>query len=241
MISPTHTLSPEWQNENALRSYPLADDAPAAAVIPTWLIADLHITCADVYDTVYISSVYISPTLLSVGVSGCAGANQPVGLLTKTVTRDELEPFRAYGMDRISDTASGTVTFGEVPADAYPLKRTFTPAEAPLVQSAIVRTETPGITKIVDPYHGTEATGIIDLSGNSEFRTAVDTNDQHTIVITLSDLYRDLTTSVCDAVPAFETCCATPVKSINGVTPTTEPTVLDGETVPPGVIFINFR
>jgi len=246
MISPTNTISPEWQNENVLRAYPVADDAPAASLVPAWLIADLRVTCSDEYDVVYLSSVYVSPTLLSVGISGLRGTNPPVGLLTKTVTRDELEPFRTYSMDSLSPAASGAISFGEVPAWAEPVKLSFTPdahgnVPSTIVQSAIVRVKTPGVTKIVDPYHGTEATGIVDLSGNSEFRTSLHPSIPNTIVVTLSDMYRDLTTSVCDAVPSFGTCGETPVKSINGVTPTLEPTEVGGATVPAGVIFINFR
>lgn len=224
MTSPTNTTTPEWQNENSLRAYPLADDAPATAVIPEWLLSDLRVTCSDEYDLVYVSGVYVSHALLSVAVSGRRGG-QTVGLLARTVTRDELEPDRAYSMDRISDTASGAVSFGEPPSDAMMVKLAFTPEEAPLAESAVTRVRTPGVTKVVDPFHGTEATGIIDLSGNSEFRTSVDPDDPQTIVVTLSDLYRDLTTSVCDAVPGFDTCGRTPVRSINGVAPTDDGTI----------------
>lgn len=221
MISPTHTVSPEWQNENALRAYPLEDDAPAAPSIPTWLISDLRVTCPPVYARVYVSSVYVSDTLVSVAVSGIAAGegSVPVGLLARTVTRDELEPFRAYSMDRMSDGASGAVAFGEIPAGAAPLRMSFTADEAPVAEAAIVRAEAPGVTAIVDPYHGTRASGIIDLSGNSEFRTAVDKDDPHTIVFTLADVYRDATTSVCDATPSKDACGATPVRTINGVAP----------------------
>ena len=241
MIAPTNTISPEWQNENALRSYPLADDSPAASAVPPWLVSDIRITCTRDYDTVYLSSAYVSPALVSIGISGRTGTGATVGLLTKTVTRDELEPYRTYAMDALSATASGVVAFGEIPADAAAVKMVFTPGEAPIVSGALVRVETPGVTRLVDPYHRTEATGIIDLSGNSEFRTSVDPDDPQTIVMTLTDLYRDLTTSVCDAVPSFTTCGETPVRSINGVTPTTENTTVGGETLPPGVIFLNFR
>ena len=221
MMSPTHTISPEWQNENALRAYPLEDDAPAAAVLPAWLLSDIRVTCSRIYRKVYVSSAYVSDTLVSVAVSGTTGAEgaQPVGLLARTVTRDELEPFRAYSMDRMSDGASGTVAFGEIPAGAPPFRMTFSPGEAPLVETAIVRAEAPGVTRIEDPAHGTAATGIIDLSGNSEFTTRVDPENLQTIVFALSDTYRDITTSVCDVTPTRDTCGATPVRTINGVAP----------------------
>ena len=241
MMSPTTTVSPEWQNENSLRSYPIADDAPAASLVPPWLLSDMRVTCSDEYDSVYVSSVYVSETLLSVGVSGKIGSNPPVGLLARTVTRDELEPHRAYSMDRMSDTASGTVAFGEVPPHAPFLKLSFGPDDAPLAQSAVVRAKVPGVSRIVDPYHGLAASGIIDLSGNGEFRTYADPSDPSTVVVAMADMYRDLSTSVCDSVPSFDTCGQTPVRSINGVAPTSEPTVVGGVTVPPGVIFIDFR
>ena len=219
MISPTHTVSPEWQNENALRAYPLEDDCPAAAVLPTWLIADIRVTCPSSYRQVYVSSAYVSDTLVSVAVSGVSGAGgPPVGLLARTVTRDELEPFRTYSMDRIAGDAAGTIAFGEVPPGSA-FRLVFSADDAPLVSAAVVRTRAPGVACIRDPYHGTSATGIIDLSGNSEFRTSVDQRDPQTIVFTLSDTYRDITTSVCDATPSRETCGVAPVKTLNGVAP----------------------
>lgn len=226
MMSPTHTISPEWQNENALRAYPLEDDAPAAAVLPAWLLSDIRVTCSRIYKKVYVSSAYVSDTLVSVAVSGTTGAvgARPVGLLARTVTRDELEPFRAYSMDRMSDGASGTVAFGEIPAGTTPFRMTFSAGDAPLVEAAIVRAEAPGVTRIEDPAHGTAATGVIDLSGNSEFRTSIgkegqDEDPSHTIVFALSDTYRDITTSVCDVTPTRDACGATPVRTINGVAP----------------------
>jgi hypothetical protein len=232
MISPTHTISPEWQNENALRAYPIEDDAPAAAVLPAWFLSDMKVTCPSRYLKVFVSSAYLSDTLVSVGISGMTSGGIVVGLLARTVTRDELEPYRTYSMDRLSSDASGAIAFGEVPAGATPFRLTFSAKEvevepgvteyevdSPLVESAIVRVDVPGVSRIVDPYHGTEATGIIDLSGNSEFRTSVDPDAPQTIVFTLADTYRDITTSVCDATPSRDACGDTPVKSINGVTP----------------------
>jgi hypothetical protein len=242
-MSPTHTISPEWMNENVLRAYPLEDDSPAAAALPAWLVADIRVTCPTEYPLVYISSAYLSDTLVSIAVSGHTGTQgaAPVGLLARTVTRDELEPFRTYSMDRMSAGASGTVAFGEIPPGTAPFRMTFSENEARIVEAAIVRTRAPGVTKIVDPYHGVEATGIIDLSGNSEFRTSVDPSDPHTIVFTLSDICRDTATSVCDATPSRDACGATPVRTINGVAPTTETTEIGGVEYPAGTIILRFR
>lgn len=225
-MTPTNTISPEWQNENALRAYPLADDSKAAELIPTWLVTDIRVTCLPVYRLVYVSSVYLSDTLVSVAVSGRESAESPpVGLLARTVTRDELEPYRAYSMDRLSAGASGAISFGEIPAGASPFRMTFDAAEAPLVEAAIVRAKAPGVTRISDPAHGTHATGIIDLSGNDEFSTSVDPRDPQTIVFTLSDVYRDIATSACDATPSRDACGATPVRTLNGVAPTADGTI----------------
>lgn len=241
MISTTHTISPEWQNENALRAYPMEDDAPAASVLPTWLISDLRISCHPTYVKVYVSSAYVSDTLVSVAISGITASGTTVGLLARTVTRDELEPHRAYSMDRLSNDASGTIAFGEVPAGAQPFRLTFGAAESSIVEAAITRVRAPGVTRIVDRAHGTSATGIIDLSGNSEFRTAVDPSDPHTIVFTLTDTYREIATSVCDATPSKDACGDTPVRTINGVAPTTGETEIGGVTYPAGTILLRFR
>lgn len=222
MMTPTHTILPEWHNENELRAYPLADDAPAAELIPTWLLADMRVTCSSADGVVFVSSVYVSDALVSVGVSlaeTANGATTVVGLLSRTVTRDELEPRRAYSMDRLSAEASGAVAFGEPPQGAVPFRMSFRPGEAPLTEAAVVRVARERVTKIVDPLHGTEASGIIDLSGNSEFRTYRDPADPQTVVVALNDVYRDIATSVCSATPSFDACGETPVRTINGVAP----------------------
>jgi hypothetical protein len=234
-MTPTNTISPEWQNENALRAYPLADDSKAAELIPTWLLSDIRVTCSSEDGVVFVSSVYVSDTLVSVAVSlaetlppeepGGSPRTVVTGLLARTVTRDALEPYRAYSMDRLSAVASGAVAFGEIPAGAGPFRMTFGADEAPLVEAAIVRAKAPGVTRISDQAHGTHATGIIDLSGNNEFRTSVDPKDPQTIVFTLSDIYRDIATSVCDATPSRDACGATPVRTINGVAPTADGTI----------------
>lgn len=229
MMTPTHTILPEWHNENELRAYPLADDAPAAELIPAWLLADMRVTCSSADGTVFVSSVYVSDVLVSVGVSlaetlppeepGGSPRTVVTGLLARTVTRDELEPRRAYSMDRLSAEASGSVAFGEPPAGTPRLKLSFRPEEAPLAEAAVVRVARERVTKIVDPPHGTEASGVIDLSGNSEFRTYRDPADPQTIVVALNDVYRDIATSVCSATPSFDACGETPVRTINGVAP----------------------
>ena len=232
MNDPSNTILPEWHNENAMRTYPLADDCPAGGILPTWLLSDLRVSVDASFDRVFVSSAYLSGTLVSVGISGTAGSDVPVGLLTKTVTRDELEPGRAYAFESMDGQAAGTVVFGEFPDDPAPFKFGFRPHESPLAANAFVRVKPPGVTRLVDPVHGTSVAGIVDLSGNNEFRTYLDPDDPsgRTIIIALSDLYRDISTSVCSASPSFDNCGKTPVKTINGVPP-------DGE----GRLYLKFR
>ena len=225
----THTVSPDWHNENALRAYPLVDGASAASRLPAWLVTDLRLTVPTTYETVFLSSAYFSATLVSVAVSGIRltvdaeghETRTAVGLLARTVTRDELAPYRTYALDRLSPEACGTVAFGAIPADAEPFKLVFTADEAPLCESALDRVAPAGVTALVDRAHGTEADGIIDLSGNSEFRSYLDPSDPtgKTVILELADLYRDVTTSVCSSAPTHDRCGETPVKTVSGVAP----------------------
>lgn len=228
MITPTNTLTAEWQNGNSLRAYPISDDAPAASVIPAWLISDVSITMPSTLTQAFVSSAYVSGTLLSVGISARYANGGTVGLLACTVARDGLIPGRPYAMDSFGK-ASGTMSFGEPPVDAELGNWRFGADEAPLVASAVTRIMSPGVTGIVDPAHGTRADGIIDLSGNSEFRT-YRVPGTSKVVVTLADSYRDLTTSVCNRTPSLDSCGGTPVATINGVPPD-----------PSGNITIRFR
>lgn len=224
----THTRSPEWHNENELRAYPLEDDCRASEAVPPWLVTDIRVSVGREYDTVFLSSAYLSATLVSVAICGSSGGGSPVGLLARTVTRDELAPGRAYAFDSIDGRSCGTVVFGRIPDDAVTFKLSFSGDEAPLAANAVVRVRRPGVVRIVDRAHGASASGVIDLSGNSEFRTYRGPAGE--IVIELTDMYRDATTSTCSASPSYDNCGETPVSSINGVTPDEE-----------GVLRLKFR
>lgn len=219
-VEPTNSISPEWGNSNTLRAFPLADDAPAASVIPTWLLADLHITVSAEYGDVFVSSVYLSPTLISVGISAMRDGSAE-GILARTVAVDGLKPCTSYPMDSFGN-AAGAVAFGEGEPVAFPIKHVFGPEDAPIAEGAIVRMAAPKVSCISDPVFGEKAEGLIDLSGNSEYYTRRDPEIREKVWVHLSEAYRAAVTSVCNSVPSLDSCGDVPVKTINGVEPTPE-------------------
>lgn len=232
----THTTSPEWYNENELRAFPLADDARGAARIPPACVVDMAVTVDGLFERVFLSSFYLSQTVVSLSVSGVDAGGVAHGLLTCTRTRDELAPYRTCGMDAVSDLACGVVVFGDLSLPsvpdcaAGPLKLRLSPDDGALHPAVVTRAETGWISRVVDDAHETSARGIVDLSGNPAFTTSLrEIGDTRYVQIAAADGVAEQVASTCNTKPSLDACGMTPVKSINGVRPT-----------PSGVITLRF-
>ena len=166
MISDTYI---QWYNANAGRSYPLQEDVTQKSddglVLPTNLIVDLGLLVPSDYPAVYLSSVYITPRLLSVGFN----ANGQ-GLLAGTYLRAEIQPYKAYPLTSVSDNTSGWIVFGDYTTSNVEHRRFSGVAQSAIDHHAIRFIDPPPVTKILqygadwdDPQ---TAEGLIQLKGS---------------------------------------------------------------------------
>jgi len=206
----------EWYNENEGRAYPIREDAPrldvAGRKLPDDILADLAISVpVSVLDTIYVSSVALSYSLVSVLV-GTATEGLLVGAYPRPVPLYTPLPLVPLGAD-----VSGFVVFGagaEQFPDAY---RFATAAQTPLEARALRVFDTLPV-KAVGKV-GVEALlqGVIQLqfAGGAEWRYDAGTN---TIYIGLQEAVRGDFVGPCARANSIDGCGIPPIRSINGVT-----------------------
>jgi len=109
-------VNTQWQNFNGSRSYPLEDSATkiddTGKILQDDIIVDLNLWVeASTYQgKIFVSSVAISPGLVSITISGDnGGIFNPLATLTipRPVTK-----YRNYAMTGLTDSVAGWVAFG---------------------------------------------------------------------------------------------------------------------------------
>ena len=109
----------QWYNDNEGRSYPLAEAATGATdtdvQLPMDIIADMGLLVPPSYGNVYLSSLYVSDTLVTLGIRSTS-----TGLLVGTYSRSAVVPYTAYALTAIADDVSGWAPAGVHGCSATP-------------------------------------------------------------------------------------------------------------------------
>jgi len=237
-MTPRHI---EWENETASWQYPLAADttviSDSGESLPANLLTDLLVYYAteDTQPVLKLSSVRVSPALLSVAISAYdTSGTTPVsrGLLTLTIPRGEFEPYRPYPMDPLRPGVGGIITFGDISWPSTPVLYLFGTLmdgqiRAQLDDSVVRVFEASHITKIVDANSGDALTGIVELSlPDIVAATITKTPAGYNVTLSLTQQGNQLLATVCNAGTSA-TACGTPiVQSINGVSPNDQGEIL---------------
>jgi hypothetical protein len=206
----------EWMNENENRNYPIKEDLPAISVtgdkLPSGILADMAITIeGSRTDEVFISSVTLTPTLVSVAV----GDGDSL-LLLASITN--VETHKVYRLEPQAANVSGFVAFGyraivESP-EAYEFEGV---AQTGLSSKAIRAMEVPPVTSLGKAGSAVEPlTGDIRLIAGSKIYIK---RSGDTIQIGLQERYRHQFVGPCDRLAEFITCGRPPIRTINGVGP----------------------
>jgi hypothetical protein len=218
----TTTANMQWCNENEGRHYPLSDTATlldnSGRALPTDIIADLHVSVAPAYRDAFISSVWITPTLLGVSISHASGA-----LAAVTVDRTVYRPYTAVPLEPMPGlrTLSGWIVFGNY---RYTVRQRWAFAgiqQSGLACRAMKLVTPPGITSVTKL--GTQTTLTVDgwvrLSGSGYLTLKPHETDTQRIVIELAEEARPLFVGPCVTYPERGACGAPPLRMINGVCP----------------------
>lgn len=239
-----HMASAQFENANALRSYPfqegstLVDDLGRR--LPDNVVADLHMFVpADMEDGVGVAvpevkmtSVHLSQSMVSVCfVSKFGGISSA---LSVTVAAANLRPYVPYRLEKLvgSYDVGGIVTFGEMELPAFPETYRFNPdgdesnpfnpyGENAIVHPCCIAVAKPaGLRGFVDRRSGERVSGDvrIDFSGYVETE-----KNGKSFRLSLSEDAASELMPRCEGLPdGVGPCGATPIRTINGVRPDEE-------------------
>ena len=206
----------QFYNENALRNYPVAECATTVSdqgtVLPTDIIIDMAVTVPSSRTQVRVSSVRITPNLVTVAVSDDLG-----GLLVGTYLASTLQAYTAYPMTAVADNVSGWVTFGPHSAKGVEDYRFATAAQSALEPRALRLVDAPPVTSLYryGGYSTVQLSGIVKLEEGSGITLTA--HGSNTIMVSLAaDLAATLAGKPNLSATA-DSCGAPPIRRINGV------------------------
>jgi hypothetical protein len=214
----------EWCNENEGRGYPIAEEATRVddngVKLPSDILADLGLLLPSNYTGLRLSSLYVSPTLISLSISADVG-----GLLTATFAKASVVPYTAYALTPYPgvDDVSGWVVFGNYRhLNSVPLYVRFATAAQSGLELRVVRVvPPPGVKRFqrVDNDPSIYATGIVDFLPGPQFVVEVDPANPQNIIVRLHGDVKSQYIEPCTRPATTDTCPVPPLRRINRVPP----------------------
>ena len=208
----------QWFNENESRQYPMLEGVSgtndAGLTLPTDILADLSVMVPLARSTtVWISSVRITESLVTVGISDALG-----GILVGTYLRSSITPYTAYPLTPLVADVTGWIVFGNhiaVGVENYHFDR---PAQSQVEPRCIRVIDALPVTDMVKygAYTTTPLTGIIRVRGGSGVIVEAGA-DEHTVVVRLRPEIANTMSGPCNRSATAEQCGVPPIRRINGV------------------------
>lgn len=208
----------EWCNENEGRAYPLSETATrvddAGKLMPDDIIADMGLVLPSLYTGLRVSSVYVSPQLVSVAISCNTG-----GLLTGSYARDSLIPYAAYPLTPLVDSVSGWIVFGNHRAPARTQYLFATAAQAGIETRATRLIQPPGVTRFVRKGGNqlVQAQGLVRLEGDGSFEILQDPANAQNVIVRLKADSQARFTEACSQEASADLCGVPPIRRIANV------------------------
>ena len=223
----------QFENINALRSYPFVDGTvlvdKTGKTFPQDAIVDVHIVAPCQFPKtednfvqpelphVSLISAHLSKHLISVCfISEFKGKKCA---LSATVSGSSFEPYTPVRLEKLtgSEDIGGVVTFGNV---ELPWNHEVYFFDSISVHPECVSIfKSPQLRKIVDIRSGESVSGDVSLTFSRYIQAQKDGSN---ITLTLEDGADKILASECAKANGYETCGATPIKSINGIRPDSE-------------------
>jgi hypothetical protein len=213
----------QWCNENEGRAYPIAETATCVDdtgnSLPTDLLVDLHLMVDPQYRSAYVSSVWITPTLLGLSITH---AGQP--LASAMVNRTTYKPYTAVPLQPMPGVAnlSGWVVFGNY---RFTVRKRwiFSSAAQALIDNRAVKTVAPlpvtSMRKLGDDA-SVYADRIVKLFGGGYVRVIPHESDPQVIVVEVSpEGAQELFAGPCFKLAERGDCDTPILRQINGVCP----------------------
>lgn len=217
----------QFENANALRMYPFAENAslvdrqwrdlPRDAVVDVRLVVPSDSAGRTV--SARLRSVHLSQAM----VSACfvAGFNESgtwrtTGALSATVAAANLSPYTPVRLERLAGSCDigGVVTFGDVELPGSP--ETYFLDGASVHPCCVASARPCGLRRIVDQRSGEALSGDVDIAFSNYVSVS---RDGGAFTLSLDDGAADELASDCAKASGPDSCGATPITSINGVRP----------------------
>lgn len=239
----TRIQSISWLNANAQRNYPLDDQSSrvddAGKELPNSLLCDLNLWMPkDLATTAFISSVTLSPSLISITICGHdtrapqdAGVASFIPLAALTVTKPAL-PGRNYPLTGFAPGIGGWLSLGfdvnNLPVESY---RFSDPAQSTLLPRNVRAYPAGGVTSLGKPGVTQKLQGIVKIRSANPDLLVIEKGSElingqikDCIVFRLNEAVagRDVYSKFvgpCAGNPESLTCKGTPIHSIDGATP----------------------
>lgn len=229
----------QFENVNALRTYPFADGASLVdrdgKELPRDVVVDVHMTvpayfanpssgmALGVHPAVYLTSMHLSTHM----VSACFRTGSPgltgITALSVTVAAENFRPYFPYRLDRLAgrDDIGGVVTFGDISFPGFPETYIFGSRRdgdfGIEVHPCCVSVARPcRLRRFVDRRSGESLSGDVDFGFTGYVRS---TKDGKSFALSLEDGADRELASECVRMSGTDACGATPITSINGVRP----------------------
>lgn len=221
----------QFENVNALRQYPFADDASLVdslgRTLPQDVITDVHLFVpADIEGdssgvlveggpVVKMTSLHMSQSMVSVCFSTTYGGS--VYALSVTVAKENLRPYTPYRLEKLygSYDIGGVVTFGDFDLPGFP--ETYRFSDAIVHESCVAMTKPAQLRSIVDRRSGERLAGDVRIRFSSYVESE---RNGKKFTLSLEEGAAEELMSECDELKQGDNVCgATPIVSINGVRP----------------------
>jgi hypothetical protein len=207
----------EWYNENAGRKYPLDETVTCiddkSRELPSDILVDLGVMVASTVGSVYVSSLRITPQLVSIGLSTVGIP----GILVGTFARSLIKPYTAYPLMPVVDNASGWVVFGEYTASTLEDYRFSTWEQSGIAAHAVRVINPPAVTRIIRANGDTEQYVMGDVTLKGVGGVVMTKLDDTTIHFGLASGVAQSIAGPCKNGASNKGCVLPPIRSINGV------------------------
>jgi len=208
----------QWYNENEGRAYPVDEQATrlddAGQRLPDDILVDLSIMVPPTHVGAFVSSVRLSSTSVTIGISSPAGA-----LLSGVFLRQDLQAYRAYGLTPVVPDVSGWVAFGSRNPSAAEHYRFSGPQQSGLdARATRVVASVPVIKFLRLGGHAEQsADQIVNWASSSSVVVQRDPVATNKLLLKLTPDAQVSVLGPCNAVAVRSACGVTPIRSINGV------------------------
>lgn len=222
--------SAQFENLNSLREYPFADGSSRRArdgrELPQDVIVDVHLLVPASFENpeswlsgaslpdVRLSSVHLSQQMVSACfVSEFHGVRSA---LSVSVARASFRPYFPYRLEKLVGTedCGGVVTFGDIAFPSSP--ETYLMEDAAIHPCCCAIARPPALRRFFDERSGDSVSGDAEIAFSGYILTK---RDGKSFSLSLEKGADAELASDCANVAGLDVCGATPIRSINGVSP----------------------